>query len=219
MPSQMAVVQHSDEVSGRQEASFDSAGHASSTHHEAYHGFHEDCKIERNQVGEGEDVGTVQTSEEAHLQCFHEAAASEFRTLVQLNEDLQTSIIAITSVCKDAVSQQTSAPASSDSCRAHLARDSSSAIETSCFKEQNGNGVGNDNLEESGSEDECTSTRICAIHTAGIWRKRIRRGLLGESGQVIKTAHEALKEIMDVHSSDELMHFELCGPFWELSEV
>jgi hypothetical protein len=122
-------------------------------------------------------------------------------------------------VCKDAVSQQTSAPACSDSCRAHLARDSSSAIETSFVKEQNGNSAGDDNFEESGSEEECTSTRICTVGTAGMWRKRIRRGLLGESGQVIKTAHEALQEIMDVHSSDELMHFELCGPFWELSEV
>jgi hypothetical protein len=43
--------------------------------------------------------------------------------------------------------------------------------------------------------------------------------LLGESGEVVRSVHEALKEVEDVHCSDELMHFEFFGPFWELSEV
>jgi hypothetical protein len=43
--------------------------------------------------------------------------------------------------------------------------------------------------------------------------------LLGECGQVSKAVHEALREVEEVHCSDQLMHFEFFGLFWELSEV
>jgi hypothetical protein len=43
--------------------------------------------------------------------------------------------------------------------------------------------------------------------------------LLGESGEVFESARQALEKIQDVHVSDELMHFEFWGPFWELTEV
>jgi hypothetical protein len=60
----------------------------------------------------------------------------------------------------------------------------------------------------------CNSTNTC-----GMRRQALVSGLLGESGQVSTAVHEAMKEIEDVHSSDELMHFEFFGPFWELTEV
>jgi hypothetical protein len=43
--------------------------------------------------------------------------------------------------------------------------------------------------------------------------------LLGESGEVYGAARQALAKIQDAHVSDELMHFEFWGPFWELTEV
>jgi hypothetical protein len=46
-----------------------------------------------------------------------------------------------------------------------------------------------------------------------------KKRLLGESGEAYEAAMHALKKIQDVHTSDELMHFEFWGPFWELSEV
>jgi hypothetical protein len=65
---------------------------------------------------------------------------------------------------------------------------------------------------------EVQSTRD-STHAAGKRRKTRRKGLLGENGKVLQAAIAALGEIKDVHTSDELMHFEFCGPFWELSEV
>jgi hypothetical protein len=49
--------------------------------------------------------------------------------------------------------------------------------------------------------------------------KQKAQKLLGESGEVFESAQEALRKIQDVHVSDELMHFEFWGPFWELTEV
>lgn len=49
-------------------------------------------------------------------------------------------------------------------------------------------------------------------------RGRTQR-LLGESGEVAMGVQGALQRVRDVHTSDELMHFELLGPFWELTEV
>ena len=43
--------------------------------------------------------------------------------------------------------------------------------------------------------------------------------LLGESGEVAKAAYDALASVLDVHTSDALMHFEFIGPFEELTEV
>jgi hypothetical protein len=49
--------------------------------------------------------------------------------------------------------------------------------------------------------------------------KQQTQKLLGESGEMFESAREALAKIQDVHVSDELMHFEFWGPFWELTEV
>ena len=43
--------------------------------------------------------------------------------------------------------------------------------------------------------------------------------LLGESGEMIQAAHEALKSITAVSESGGLMHCEFLAPFWELTEV
>lgn len=43
--------------------------------------------------------------------------------------------------------------------------------------------------------------------------------LLGESGEVVAAMYAALQGVLDVHKSDELMHVEFWGPFWELTEV
>ena len=65
----------------------------------------------------------------------------------------------------------------------------------------------------------------CACGMQHAWSKCMvcgtgkRRGLLGESGEVAKAAQETLKDVVDVHTSDSLMHFECLGPYWELTEV
>ena len=43
--------------------------------------------------------------------------------------------------------------------------------------------------------------------------------LLGESGEVAKAAYDALGSVLDVHTSDALMHFEFVAPSVELTEV
>lgn len=42
---------------------------------------------------------------------------------------------------------------------------------------------------------------------------------LGQSADVTQEVHEALGSVLEVHTSDALMHFEFIGPFWELTEV
>jgi hypothetical protein len=49
--------------------------------------------------------------------------------------------------------------------------------------------------------------------------KQQTQKLLGESGEMYDATRQALEKIQDVHASDELMHFEFWGPFWELTEV
>ena len=43
--------------------------------------------------------------------------------------------------------------------------------------------------------------------------------LLGECGEMVQAAKDALHAITDVSESDGLMHFEFLAPFWELNEV
>jgi hypothetical protein len=71
-------------------------------------------------------------------------------------------------------------------------------------------------------EQVAPSARASAFNAAlndGADRTDMQIRLLGESGEVMRSVYEALKKIEDVHCSDELMHFEFFGPFWELSEV
>jgi hypothetical protein len=129
----------------------------------------------------------------------------------------------------DAVPQKASIPASSDTCPAHLGQESLSFIGATDSSEHDTNTVGQDVVQDleamqesvgclDDRDREGTST-LNSTNAGWMRTKGVETGLLGESGQAIKAAHAALEEIEDVHSSDELMHFELCGPFWELSEV
>lgn len=43
--------------------------------------------------------------------------------------------------------------------------------------------------------------------------------VLGESGSAYSTVQAAVRDVLDVHQSDGLMHYEFWGPFWELTEV
>lgn len=43
--------------------------------------------------------------------------------------------------------------------------------------------------------------------------------VLGESGSAYSAVQAAVRDILDVHQSDGLMHYEFWGPFWELTEV
>ena len=56
----------------------------------------------------------------------------------------------------------------------------------------------------------------CASVTRGTGRTT---SLLGESGDAVGVAQAALARVADAHRSDELMHYEFWGPFWELTEV
>jgi hypothetical protein len=178
-------------------------------------------------ISAGDSESTGQQSNEESFQCLHDAAAGKFWALVQLNEEIETAIEELSSMCLDAAPRKPSAPASFESCLTRLRQDPSLCSEASSTERahntegglsvhdlhpiQEGAGL----LGDRDKQGACTCTCTCA----NACNSKIMRGLLGESVDAIKAVHEALKEIEDVHCSDELMHFEFCGPFWELSEV
>jgi hypothetical protein len=175
--------------------------------------------------GEGESTG--QHSNDSNFQCLHDAIASDFRALVQLNEEIETSIEDLSSVCLDAVPGQPSVPASFENYLARFWRDPSSfreAISSAEHYWNAGGGFADYDLcpiQEGAGHLNYRDRKVacaCNLNCIGDMRSRTR-GLLGESGEAVKAAREALKELEVVHSSDELMHFEFCGPFWELSQV
>lgn len=59
----------------------------------------------------------------------------------------------------------------------------------------------------------CATCKHCCRRLCGM------TALLGESGDAMHAAQEAVRSITDVHKSDELMHYEFLVPFWELTEV
>jgi hypothetical protein len=229
--SQSSALQLQDtpDESIRRDSVSNSAGKESPTHREAVGDVPKGDKVEPDQMGGGEGESTVQHSNETYFQYLHDTAASRFRTMAQMNEEIQTSIEDLASVCLDEVPLQPNAPASFGACNLGRGQKSASHLEDICCSEHDSNAVGEDvahdnesmeegvtRLKDRGREDTSTCS---ATNAAGLRTKAGKTGLLGESGQVIEEAHEALKELEDVHSSDGLMHFEFFGPFWELSEV
>jgi hypothetical protein len=155
------------------------------------------------------------------------ATVNKYQTFQHIPDDFQQIIEDLSSLCVDAGLRQGSDNVPSG--RHHLTNKSSSSFGNISSSEQASAatrvGVGGDSdATEDGTVrregTECERTHTCNPYMiGGACREAVKNGLLGESGEVIKAVHEALKEIEDVHSSDELMHFEFFGPFWELSEV
>ena len=59
----------------------------------------------------------------------------------------------------------------------------------------------------------------CACIACMLSSRCRRQKLLGESGEVATLVQGVMQAVRDVHATDELMHFEWLGPFWELNEV
>jgi hypothetical protein len=197
-PHSTLLSKHAPQASASQGLPFASSGSEFTTHYEGRDGFSSGNMVALYQTVRGEGESTGQHSNDSNFQCLHDAIASDFRALVQLNEEIETSTEELASVGLDAVPRQTSVPASFESCLARLGQDPSSFGEAI-----------------SSAEHDWSTGGQFVDHDL----YPIQTGLLGESGEAIRAAHEAMKEIEAVHSSDELMHFEFCGPFWELSEV
>jgi hypothetical protein len=156
--------------------------------------------------------------------CFCEAMVSKVRFLMQQKKDLMRSIDNLSSLFVDAILRQGRDLMPVDAC--NFAQDSPlPSVHPSSARHARpatGDKVRQepDSVQkemDGGGEGERRKTRTRGSSTSfEVGRKR---GLLGECGPAIKAAYEVLKEVEDLQSSDELMHFEFCGPFWELSEV
>jgi hypothetical protein len=228
-PNSALLLRHAAHASDRQELPSDSAGNDSSASLEVAHASQKVSKVERYSMGQGEGESKSQQSNETNLLCMHNATASRFRALCDPTKEIVTSIEQLSSLHLDAGSRQHSVSASSGTCRARLPKGPSSPAEAICSSQHDSNSEGDSLVHDvdyvregrcplEGGGSEGTST--CNSTNADGERKHtLATGLLGESGQALKAVHGALKEIEDVHSSDELMHFEFVGPFWELSEV
>jgi hypothetical protein len=225
-PHGALLPKHAPHASARQGFQLPGARKERSNHVEATDAFANGSMTQPYQIrGGGDSESTGQDSNDAYFQCLHVAAASRFRAMVQLNEEIESSIEQLSSMCLDAVPRKPSAPASFESCLASIAQDPSSSSEAISCAKQDCNTEGDIAARDVYCIQEgagCPAVCMCAYAcgcTLSSMGKTMRRGLLGESGEAITAVHEALKEIEDVHRSDELMHFEFCGPFWELSEV
>jgi hypothetical protein len=182
-------------------------------------------KVEPCKIGaEGSD-STSQLSSQTTTQCLEDAAISRFQALVQSSEGFETSIEELSSTFLDAVPRHSIAPPT----KTHRPKDSASQSEAISTSQHGSNAVGVfmphdvdatpegiSGLRDTG--DEGTST-CHSSNAGGVRRQAVDKMLLGESGEALKAVHEALQQVEDVQSSDELMHFEFCGPFLELSEV
>jgi hypothetical protein len=212
-------------ASTRQETLENAAGNESAIHLEAKDVLPKLSKAMPCNIG-GEDSDTTsQLSSETTMQCLQDAAVSRFRSLVQLSEEIETSIDELSSSCLDECTGQTIASSS----EALHPKDSASHAEAISASQHGSNAVGElmthnvdatsvgiSGLKDTGVEGTSTCRSTNAV---GKRSQAVDTGLLGESGEALKAVYEALQQVEDVHSSDELMHFELCGPFWELSEV
>jgi hypothetical protein len=233
LPHSTLLPKHTPHASASQGLVSAVARSESSTHHEARDASPNGSMVASYKTGRGDGESTSQHSNEAHFQCLHDAAASKIRALVQLHEEIETSIEELSSVCLDAVPGQPSVPASFESCLASLRQDPASLREVISSAQHDWNTgwefadydlhriqEATDRLEDRDRNAACTCEWCCDSNCIGEMRRnRMTRGLLGESGEAIKAAHGALRGLEVVHSTDELMHFEFFGPFWELSQV
>jgi hypothetical protein len=220
---------HAAHASTEQEESSDAVRHDSSAYLEAVHASPRGEKMKGLSIQRGQSECKSQQSDETDYLCIQNAASSKFRALVDPTEEVQTSIEQLSSIHRDPGPLQPSVAAFSGTCLACLPRESASLVEAQCSSQHDSNSVGGsmsynvDALREGKDPckdggDEGTST-CYSTNAGGIRRQALVPRLLGQSGQVSKAVHEALKEVQEVHCSDELMHFEFFGPFWELSEV
>jgi hypothetical protein len=224
-PNSALQLEDTQHASARQDISDNSAANKDSIHLEAKDVLPKLSKAMPCNIG-GEDSDTTsQLSSETTMQCLQDAAVSKFRSLVQLSEEIETSIDEFSSTYLDEFAGQTIASSSKTS----RPKDSASDTEAISTSQHGSNAVGElmahnvdatleviSGLKDMGGEgtSACQST-----NAVGKKCQAVDTGLLGESGEALKAVYEALQQVEDVHSSDELMHFELCGPFWELSEV
>jgi hypothetical protein len=208
-------------------ASLDSAGNDSSASSEAVDASSKGDEEKGHSIKKAQSES--QQSDKTGLLCMQNAATSKFRALVDPTEEIQTSIEQLTSMHLDVGHGQPSVSASTGTWLPRLPKGSSSFAEAMCSSQHGSNSVGSSMVHDGDAlwegkgppkdgGDEGTST-CNSINADSIRWQASMLGLLGESAQVSQAVHEALKEIEDVHSSDELMHFEFFGPFWELSEV
>jgi hypothetical protein len=181
--------------------------------------------VQHPQTGGSDFASNRQHSATDHFPCLRDATASTYQALVMQNNEIDRSIKDLSRVCLDdsepqgvrlfpaECCHQTFSPTSPFEVNGATAHGSTAdRVVVSALRDA----MENDTAELADRISQGTCTPIA---TDGEKRKETKMGLLGESGEVIKAVHEALKEVEDVQRSDELMHFEFCGPFWELSQV
>jgi hypothetical protein len=227
-PNSNLSLKHGAHASTGEETSEDSAGDDSTSSLEAADASPEGDKVQEYSV-EKDSESESQQSNESDFTCMQHAVTSKFRAVVDPTVEIQTSIEQLSSEHLDAGPWKPSVAASSGTRLARHPRGSSSFADAICSSQHDSNSEGGslghdvDAMRRGirppgGGGNEGISTCNSA-NVGGKRGKALGTGLLGESGQAIKAIHESLKELEDAHSSDELMHFEFLGPFWELSEV
>jgi hypothetical protein len=227
-PNNNLLLKHAAHGSTGKESPIDWAGNDSTASLEAEDATRKGDKVQGYTVEKGGESKSQQ-SDETDFMCMEHAATSKFRALVDPTEAMQTSIEQLSSEHLDAGPWKPSVAATPGTRLARLPKDSSSFAEAMCSSQHDSNSEGGSLGHDvdamrtgvgspGGGGTEGTST-CNSTNEGGMRGKTLGTGLLGESGQAIKAIHESLKELEDVHSSDELMHFEFFGPFWELSEV
>jgi hypothetical protein len=230
LPSHASIPREHPQESTRHRSVPNWEGNESPSAHAATDDFSQGDQVETDKMEVGKDESTTEGSNEAYLQSLHDSAERKFlRALVHMNEGIEISQEELSKMCLDADDGHPRVHETSDTCRSHNRRDSSSIIEAMASSVDDSN----TDEEEEADDLEATQDGVGGLtdrggevqstwdskHAAGKRRKARRKGLLGESGKVLQAVVEALGEIKDVHTSDELMHFEFCGPFLELSEV
>jgi hypothetical protein len=179
-----------------------------------------------NSKGTGGDCDS--NSEHSTLfPCLHDATVSKYRSCLRQDGEMQLAMEHIASLCLDSDTRNHSDSVSSGD--SYPAKDCSASFEgaNSTLNGKTATVVaagGRADLQEGGMvrlQDEGCEGTVTRAPSAppDSSSKAVEKQLLGESWKTVKAVHEALKEVEDVHRSDELMHFEFFGPFWELSEV
>jgi hypothetical protein len=224
LPNSALQLKDTQHVLTRQETLERSAEKESLTHLEA-DALPKRSKVRPCNVGAEDSDFMSQLSSQTTMQCLQDAAICRFQSMVQSSEEMETSIEVLSSACLEAFLRQPIASSSNTS----RPKDSASHTETISTSQQGSNAVGGlmshnfdatpegiSGVKDRGGEGTSTGHSTNAV---AVQRQALDTGLMGESGEALKAAFAALQQVEDVHRSDELMHFEFCGPFWELSEV